>query len=285
MVVSNLFVGVAGWSHPDWPELLAAPATPAEISVLSGMFDLLEITSSYYHPPDAKTTQQWLALAQSNTRVRFTVRVWQKLVRERSLSWKTDVETVKRGLLPLQHAQRLGALILPFPSSFENNGNNEEWLWRLLDAFAGMPLVVEAPHSSWQHSMLLPRLAALGVAVAGTDSALSTAAPDAPAPDFKRFAYLRLNGRGQNHDDAYGAEELAPLAAAIRSLSNTAGACYVVFHNHRKGQALANALQLQTALAGKRPGIPENLRRRFPQLETLSPGASPLQLEMFQERN
>src|SRR5262245_39330560 len=119
MTFPNLFIGVGG-SCPDWTDLLAMDSTPAvssEIVALSRLFDLIEITSSYYHPLDAKTAQLWLAQTQDNTRLRFIVRVWQKLVHEKSSSWQTDVETVKRGLAPLQKFRRLGALVLPFPLS------------------------------------------------------------------------------------------------------------------------------------------------------------------------
>ncbi len=297
MIAPNLFIGVAGWSHPDWQNLLNAPEAPSEIAALSRLFDVIEITSSYYHPPDAKTTQYWLAQTQANPHLHFAVRVWEKLVRERSSSWKTDVETVKRGLLPLQESRRLGALVLPFSASFQNTNSNEEWLWRLLDAFVGFPVVVEVLHASWRQSALLPRLPSLGVAVAFVDQPQYADQPEPREAVQKNVAYLRLNGRNQQkwlaqsagrderYDYAYGPEEIAHLSATVRSLSNRAGSCYIVFHNYPQGQSLANALQLQFALLGKRHRIPENLRRRFPVLEAIAAGPRSDQMEMFQERN
>jgi uncharacterized protein YecE (DUF72 family) len=264
----------------------------SEVAALSRLFDLIEITSSYYHPLNAKTAQLWLIQAQDNARLRFIVRVWQKLVHEKSSSWQTDVETVKRGLLPLQKSRRLGALVLPFPLSFRFTHNNEEWLWRLLDAFTGFPLVVEAPHASWQHSALLPRLPALGVAVAAADQLHDgDKSPPATSESMHRI-YLRLNGRqsksleptatrDERFDYFYHAEEISSLAAAVRQASHLAESCYVTFHNYPKGQAFANALQLQFALTAKRIRMPENLRRRFPALEAIAAGAHPDQLEMF----
>jgi uncharacterized protein YecE (DUF72 family) len=294
MTPPNLFIGVAG-SCPDWTDLLAAdgaPDAPSEIAALSRLFDLIEITSSYYHPPDAKTAHGWLAQTRDNARLQFVVRVWQKLVRERSSSWRADVETMKRGLLPLQSSRRLGGLVLPFPHSFRFTHNNEEWLWRLLDAFTGFPLVVEMPHASWRQAALLPRLPALGVAVAAVDQAHQEDNSPPAAGEFMHRAYLRLNGRhpkwlersasrDERFDYFYHAEEISSLAAAVRHASNRAESCYVVFHNYPKGQAFANALQLQFALAERRMRLPENLRRRFPMLEAIAAGAHSNQLEMF----
>lgn len=283
MTFSNVYIGVAGWSHPHWKDLLpepAAPAAHADICALSAMFNLIEVTSSFLHPPDAKTTEQWLEQVRGHERLRFTVRVWQKLVRERSPSWRTDAETVKRGLLPLQKSRRLGAAIFSFPSSFQYSSSNEEWLWRLLDAFAGWPVVIETPQSSWQQSALWPRLPALGAAAAFIDQPQRRETFE--QLDFSRTAYLRFNGRnqqnwlasstgrGERFDYLYSAEEIAQLAAAVRRLSKRAQSCYAVFHNHPRGQALANALQLNFALTGRRANVPSNLRRNFPELETLA---------------
>ncbi len=294
MTSPNLFIGVAG-SCPEWTDLLATDTTPvesSEVAALSRLFDLIEITSSYYHPLNAKTAQHWLVQTQDNKRLLFIVRVWQKLVHEQSSSWKTDVETVKRGLLPLQKSRRLGALVLPFPLSFRLTHYNEEWLWRLLDAFTGFPLVVEVPHTSWQQSALLPRLPALGVAVAAVDQPQPGEKSTPGAGECIHRAYLRLNGRqpkwlertatrDERFDYFYHAEEISSLAAAVRHATNRAESCYVVFHNYPRGQAFANALQLQSALTEKKIRVPENLRRRFPTLETIAAGPHPDQLEMF----
>ena len=292
MMASNLFVGVAGWSYPEWSDLLGDGGS-SEINALSELFDLIEITSSYYHPPSAKNAEQWLAQTQSNPRLRFTMRLWQKLVREKSSSWKTDVETFKRGLQPLQKSRRLGALVLPFSSSYRATTSNEEWLWRLLDAFAGFPLVVEALHASWQQSELLRRLPALGVAVAMVDQPQRDEPFDLPNSGLKQLAYVRLNGRNlqkwlapsarrdERFDYVYRPGELSHFAVAARRLGNQAESCCIVFHNHPKGQALANALQLQHALTGRKIHVPENLCRHFPALQALAAVPPASQLEMF----
>ncbi len=300
MIAPNVFIGVAGWSHPDWQDLLIpsfAPQTTSPLSALSRLFDLIEITTSYYHPPDAKTVQHWLEQTRDNSRLHFTVRVWQKLVREKSLSWKTDAATVQRGLLPLLQAQRLAALVLPFSPSFRHTDSNEEWLWRLRDAFAGWPLVVELLHDSWQQSALLPRLPSLNIAVAVVDQPQREEKMPAPDFDSNRRAYWRLNGRNrlkwldqnadrdERFDYFYSAEEMAQLATIVRSMSNKAQSCYIVFHNHPRGQALANALQLFFALTGQKIDVPKNLCRHFPELEALAAGPAAQQVEMFSERN
>jgi len=295
MISSNVFIGVAGWNHAGWRDLLGAPSAShiPEITLLSQLFDLLEDTASYNYPVDAKTSQQWLAQTQDRAQVRFLVRVWQKLVRERSPSYRADVELVKRGVQPLLHARRLGALVLPFPASFRMNEANEEWVWRLLDGFAGFPLILELWHSSWQQSALLPRLPALGVVVASTGEP-GRAQPLAPrAVETVPLAYLRLNGHpaaleqkpeasgAARHDRLYRAADLTQLAETVRSLGHRAAACYVVFHNSSQGQALVNAVQLRSAVLGRKISLPENLRRNFPELEAVAAGPPPDQLEMF----
>ena len=91
----------------------------------------------------------------------------------------------------------------------------------------------------------------------------------------------RSASRDERFDYFYHAEEISSLASAVRHAGNRAESCYIVFHNYPKGQAFANALQLQFALTERRIRLPENLRRRFPMLEAIAAGAHSNQLEMF----
>src|SRR5574341_1851391 len=84
--LSKLFVGVAGWSYPSWNDLIYPARQPknfSELEFISKLFNVVEISSTYYHPQSASASQQWLAQVKHNPRFRFTARIWQKLVLEK----------------------------------------------------------------------------------------------------------------------------------------------------------------------------------------------------------
>lgn len=284
------FIGVAGWNYPHWQSLLELPSESrphAAVQRLSTMFNLLEITSSYYHPPEAKTVQAWLAAISAERSFYFTARLWNKLMRERTLLLQNDIRLMKAALTPLHEAGRLGAVLVPVLSTLRYSESNELWLLSLLDAFAEYPLFVENMHASWTKSDTLLRLQDRGIGVVQTE------VPESPRPaaltqiSAKRVAYFRCSGalssanvRDENY--FYTNTELADFALKIKHMLPHLSACFVVFHNHAHGHALANALQLQHACNGTPVILSPPLRQAFPTLQNLTPQPR-FQRDLFEE--
>lgn len=278
-VPQNLFIGIAGWQDPALLPLLASQNSNGVLAFLARAFNLIEISSSFYQPLDLKTAQQWLALTKDNLRLRFTVRLWQKLVREHSANFKTDVHQFKAGLEPFVQSRRLGALIAPFSPAFRQSRANQDWILGLADAFAGYPFVIELHHHSWQEAGAKQDLLNSGASIAHVDQPRFGRSFIFNQKAPSRLAYLRFDGRNQatwleanasrdqRHDYIYSAADLATIAANIKTLLGQTSACYAVFNNYTNGQALANALQLQAALTGASINAPAALRHRFPFLE------------------
>lgn len=76
------------------------------------------------------------------------------------------------------------------------------------------------------------------------------------------LAYIRLHGRNEEtwwgsdsasrYDYLYSAKELASLLGRIQSFTTHTQKVLIYFNNHRRGQAVANALTLyQLAVGGK----------------------------------
>ncbi|NUO82059.1 DUF72 domain-containing protein, partial [candidate division KSB1 bacterium] len=162
----QFFTGIAGWAYPHWQSLLGLENLKqnfAELARLCELFNLVEITSAYYHPPESKTSKAWLAEVQSAKPFYFTVRMWNKLVRERALLLQNDIRLMKAALAPLQEAEKLGGLLVPVLPTMRYSESNELWLLGLLDAFAEFPLFVENLHGSWSNSDTILRLQDRGV--------------------------------------------------------------------------------------------------------------------------
>lgn len=297
----NLFIGTAGWSYPDWNNLVYPNRRPkdfSELSFLSNLFNVVEITSTYYHPQSTGASREWLKQAAGNPRFRFTAKLWQKFslekVRAGDLGYsQSDIEIAKRGMRPLLEAGRLGALLVQFPQSFHYNEGNRDRVARLLEAFQEYPVVVEIRHDSWNQPAALQLLNERGAGFANVDQPQIGHALGFTEIISGRTAYFRFHGRNheqwlnkdagveQRYDYLYSANELDGFAEAIRRARRQTEGTFVILNNHPRGQAVVNALQLQFALAGVKIGVPEKLLQAHPELASVRLGDNPRQAELF----
>src|SRR5262245_33724515 len=132
--MNEIFVGTAGWSYPDW-ESIAYPKGPAtgRLGAVARYLDCVEIDSSFYRPPTARMTAEWVRMTPPH--FRFLAKAWQRFTHERSSRWsQADVDLLLRGFEPLR--ERLDAMLFQFPWSFQNTPGNREWLDGIQETFA-----------------------------------------------------------------------------------------------------------------------------------------------------
>ncbi len=146
------FIGVSGWSHPEWkgaflPEKLNP--TISELQFYSRFFNVVETATTFYHPQSADASRRWLEETAHRPDFRFVVKLWQKLVEEQSPYELEDVQRVCSGLDVLLESGKLGALLLAFPAAFDFSLENRSWLFRLKTTFKKYPIVAELQHASW----------------------------------------------------------------------------------------------------------------------------------------
>jgi uncharacterized protein YecE (DUF72 family) len=298
--LSNLFIGVTGWSYPDWNNLIYPARRPknfSELAFISQWFNVVEINTTYYHPQSTGASKEWLKQIALNPRFRFTAKLWQKFVLEKTRDGagysRSDIEIAKRGMRPLLEAGRLGALLAQFPQSFHYNDSNRDRLFRLLDAFQEFPLVVEIRHDSWNQSETRQLLDQRGVGFANIDQPQIGHALGFTAFASGRVAYFRFHGRNreqwlnkdagadQRYDYLYSINELNNFGQAIKNALRKTEYTFVIFNNHPRGQAVVNALQLQFDLTGIKVNVPEKFLHAYPDLARLRLGENPWQAELF----
>ncbi len=177
---SEIRVGPAGWSYPDWAGYVYPSPRPKgfhEATYLAEFFDTIEINTSFYSPLQPGHAHQWLERVAANPRFLFTAKLWQKFTHEtffeaesgtaaapvRSSSSKLsrmasgstgnpsaeDERVVRAGFDVLRNAGKLGAVLLQFPFSFHRTSETTAYLTAVLKRFADYPLAVEVRHASW----------------------------------------------------------------------------------------------------------------------------------------
>ena len=275
--------GTAGWQYRDWEGIVYPKPRPRgfdQLSYLAGFFDVVEINTSFYGPPQPSASRGWVARVADHPEFRFTAKLWKGFTHERNATGN-DEKLFKEGMEPLMAAGRLGAVLLQFPWSFRNEPENRNYLWRLRDRFAEYPLVLEVRHSSWIAPEVLDTLAELGLGLCNIDQPLFHRSVKPSAHSTSGIGYVRLHGRNykewfsptadvrQRYDFLYSLEQLEPWVGRIRKVAEETQDTYVVTNNHNLGKATVNAFELQ-ALFGRLVKPPAQLVQTYPELQELA---------------
>lgn len=283
-------VGTAGWSYEDW-NAIVYPEKPGRgfdrLGIMASLFDTNEINSTFYRIPAPGQTADWARRVEHNPRFAFTAKLYRGFTHEATAS-AAEEKAFKEAMEPLARAGRLGCVLAQFPFSFHNTAENRRKLDRLLAGFSTLPLAAEFRHASWNASEARELLAARAAAFVNIDQ------PDLdgnlPQTDHVTapLAYFRFHGRNapkwfgpdtsneERYNYLYSGDELAPWverirgaalrAASIAARTETKGRLYAILNNHFRGQAVANAIELNAVLTGARPEIPSTLAKAFPRL-------------------
>ena len=227
--------GPAGWEYPDWAGIVYPKPEPRGfdwLRHLARFFGTVEVNATFYRPFPADVAGRWCERVRDVPGFRFGAKVWRRFTHERDRAFGAEEVAQGRAALDrLQAEGRLGAALLQFPWSFKREEASEEWLRGLFRAFAGLPLVVEVRHASWDAPEVLEELALAGVGIVNVDQPLFHASIRPAARVTSPVAYVRVHGRNYKdwfrkgagrdarYDYLYPASELAPWAARVKALA------------------------------------------------------------------
>jgi len=288
---STIRVGTAGWFYEDWKGIVYPPRMPRSLhplTFLSGLFDTIEVNSSFYRPPRPGPCAAWIDKVAENPRFMFTLKLWKRFTHERD-TWpsETEVTAFREGIAPLVDSGKLGAVLVQFPWSFKRTVENRAWLARIIDTFAAYPLALEICHASWNRPEVYDGLARRRVAFCNIDQPLFTGSLEPSAMATARVGYVRLHGRNASdwfrrdadrndrYNYLYSTEELEPWLKKIDRIRKMVDELYVITNNHYRGQAVVNALEIQGRLGLNRAPCPESLIQAYPRLAALSQSPRP----------
>jgi uncharacterized protein YecE (DUF72 family) len=234
---------------------------------------------------------RWSDRVAFNPRFAFTAKLFRGFTHERNAT-DADARAIEKAMEPLARDGRLGCLLVQFPMSFHDTPDSRRHLSGLLERFAAFPLAAEFRHNSWNNSEALALLSERHAAFVNIDQ--PALHDNLPPTDHvtSDVAYFRFHGRNaarwfgpdtsnaERYNYLYSAQELSPWVQRIRS--TRAKSVFVILNNHFRGQAAANALELQHELTGATPAAPETLRRAYPALAAVTRAASgPGQRRLF----
>lgn len=278
--------------YDDWEGIVYPPPRRGfdRLGFLASLFDTIEINSTFYRIPPPSMTREWARRVGHNPRFLFTAKLYRGFTHERNAT-PDDRKAVGAAMEPLAEAGRLGCLLVQFPMSFHATPANRGTLEGILGDLSAFPLVAEFRHRSWDAPDTLALLEAAGAGFANIDQPRLAGNLPATAHVTGPVAYYRFHGRNaakwfgpdtsneERYDYLYSTRELEPWAARIREgvLRRPEASAFAVMNNHFRGQAVANALELQQMLTGEIRVAPESLRATYPEVArvTAPPAGAP----------
>ena len=295
-VPENIRVGPAGWSYADWAGYVYPSPRPKgfhEATYLAQFFDTIEINTSFYQPLAPELAAQWLDRVSLNPRFLFTAKLWRKITHDLSAAISPDTipsiasedeHAIRAGFDVLLQANKLGAVLLQFPFSFHHSADTSAFLESLLRKFSDYPLAVEVRHASWNHPEVFALLREKNVAFCNLDQPLIGRSLPPSDETTSSLGYVRLHGRRydtwftddpevpshERYNYLYSAQELTPWAGRIRSIGERTRNTFVITNNHYLGKAVVNALELISMLTATKVRVPDPLRLRYPELESIA---------------
>ncbi len=275
-------VGCAGFSYRDWEGVVYPRPRPSgfdPLRYLAAYFDTVELNTTFYGPAREEVAETWIDRVGANPDFRFTAKLWRRFTHEREIPFDgAEIRRTRAALDLMLRANRLGAVLVQFPWSFRRSEANEDWLHGVVDAFTGLPLVIEVRHASWLSREILESLLERGVGIANIDQPRFRDSVGPAARATSAVGYVRIHGRNwrewfrsessvaERYDYLYTAAQLEPWAERAVQVAESPRVedVYVVTNNHTAGKAVINALMLRAQLAGTRVPAPPPLLAAFP---------------------
>ncbi len=269
------YFGPAGWSYPDWKGVVYPKGMKIHpLNYLENYFNMIEINTSFYHLPKHSIVENWCKLITKKDFL-LTMKLGQKFTHEREGISKEDIEGYKNVFSTVKYHERLGGILIQFPWSFINIGENMDHLKKLIEWFNDFPLIVEVRHITWHKKKFFEFLNKNNVGFCNIDQPETRNSIKLTDYVTSDIGYLRLHGRNKkdwfdkntNRDKRYNylyqGEELKELTGTIRTIHEKGLKTFVVGNNHFKGQAVVNLLQLQSEIAGTNSALPEPLNTYY----------------------
>lgn len=300
-------IGTSGYSYPGPPPKgwsgVFYPRSKGrrfdQLEYYSRFFDLVEINSTFYSSPAPAMADGWVRKTPAG--FLFSVKLWQKFTHAGKINqpaagkkeeWKPwtrpDVDLFRSGIDPLARSGKLGALLAQYPPGFHCTPENVEKLIETLKSFRDYPKVVELRHRSWSDRAEETQ-AMLGEHGAGLALIDEPKFDSSIRQQFEAAGdtlYFRAHGRNaekwwkhreswERYDYCYSWEEVREMAHQLRTATAARPGpkkALVLFNNHARSQAVANALMLSREMGLPLHAAPgEAFAKAFPQLAGILP--------------
>jgi len=256
--MGKYYIGTSGYSYNDWVGPFYQEGTKQSdfLSYYASHFPFVELNFSYYRQPSAHMLSRMIDKTPAG--FFFSIKAHQSLTHQVTADWGKETDTFLKGITPLLTENRLAAVLLQFPYSFHYTAENRKYLADLCSRFSELPTLVEFRNREWQKEEVYNGLRERNLGLVVTDSPDLKGLPFPETIVTSSYGYIRFHGRNRKnwwhgdsesrYDYLYSEEELEEWIPKIAYILGKTTVLFIAFNNHRKGQAVQNAIQLQRLL-------------------------------------
>ncbi len=283
---SRIFIGPAGWSYPDWKGRFypaAGEVSRDYLQYTARYFNLVEINSTFYRTPGISVCKSWESRVAAYPDFLFTAKLNKVFTHGDRQAGSPEIDKFKTSLSPLLEAGRLAFVLAQFPWSFKPSAQTRSYIEKLSYALKPFPLSIEVRHGDWASKESLDFFREANLTLCRIDQPQLGCSLSHNTSVFGPFgSYFRLHGRNASewfrpgtsrdlrYDYYYSENEMNAWAKSVKEEMKKPGKVFVVFNNHFRGQAAANAVELKSLVLGRTVAAPPPLIKAFPRLKAMT---------------
>lgn len=245
----NYYSGTSGLVLPVANKSLYPPEyqDKSRLCFYASLFSSMEVNSSFYKLPMAKTVAKWAGEATGN--FKFTYKLWRNITHNKGLVF--DPADIDRFMRVVDSAgEKKGCLLVQFPASITiaNRMQMEKLLQHLYEANTeqGWSIAIEFRSKTWYRDDIYSLVQQYQMSIVLHD--MPGSAPPMLEQDVP-FVYLRFHGPNGGYRGSYADDYLYEYASYINDWRQEGKDVYVYFNN-TMGEAVKNLMTLNDFVSG-----------------------------------
>lgn len=239
----KIYIGTSGWSYKHWNDTFYPETVKVkdQFHYYQSLFNTVEINSSFYRLPSAKTVKHWADSVSKG--FLFSVKASRYITHLKKLH-DTDASVDEFLQRLASFKATLGPVLFQLPPNMKYN---EERLRTFISALPeGYKYVFEFRNKEWYRQEVYDVLSEYNCAFC----IFELAGQFTPELVTTNFVYIRLHGPGQNkYQGSYTDIQLKKWADKCRAWQKQSLDVFLYFDNDEKGYAAFNAESLKEMLS------------------------------------
>ncbi|AZB16614.1 DUF72 domain-containing protein [Chryseobacterium indologenes] len=241
MKKENLYIGCSGFYNNDWKGSLYPENAPSKdfLSLYAEHFNCVEINSTFYRKPTAKTLLKWHD--ETPDHFRFFIKIPKSVTHQNRLSESKEEITAFCTHIHDHLKDKLSGFLYQLPPSFKNTQENTDRIIRNIDS--NFLNVIEFRDESWWQKEILSLLKRMNIIFSGVS--FPGKLSEEVIINHPEVLYYRLHGKPVLYKSSYSDDFLSHLAEQIKNHPQKA---FIFFNNTWGTSAIHNAMFLKSIL-------------------------------------
>jgi uncharacterized protein YecE (DUF72 family) len=241
MKKGSFYIGCSGFYNNDWKGFFYPKNAPSKdfLSLYSQEFNAVEINSTFYREPTAKTLLKWADETPDD--FKFFIKIPKTISHEKRLTDCKNEISEFCSHIQQNLKEKLSGFLYQFPPSFKYSKENIALILSNLDF--NFLNVIEFRHESWWIEDVFEILKKKNIIFSGVSFPGNL--PEDVIINNQEVLYYRLHGKPVLYKSEYSEEFLNDLAEKIKKPQCIS---FIFFNNTWGTAAIKNSLYLKKAL-------------------------------------